>query len=233
MGIKNLTVEILAKALDDICPSYSLLGREALKKKTEKRNAFYQQIENEFDVEWKNLENDFSTKIRELENEKKAVLEHHRERLKREHVNRELDELDKSYEKEVAGKSDSEREEIEKVFLEKTEYINSKNNSRTIEPKLHPVKKNYSKKLESLLSNYKIKEKGYNIRRNQKDRIRMSLQWFVEDFEKVKQFCLSCNIDLKSCYYEVRRRLTMAGRESDELNDLIKKIENHEYQSGT
>jgi hypothetical protein len=109
------------------------------------------------------------------------------------------------------------------------ENIKRSKNIERIPIRLQKAEQSWEGKFKRLRNRFMIKETGYNIRRNQRDRIRASLQWFIEDSDQVLHLCRVSGLDVKNCYYIVRERLHAIGRRSKPLEELIKKIENHEY----
>jgi len=82
----------------------------------------------------------------------------------------------------------------------------------------------WNKKYDKVREQFKEREYVFNNKREELDLIRLSVEGFVKDFERIKHWCVTAGVPLKTCYTEVVLRLSMLGRKSKEIEDIVKKV---------
>ena len=108
----------------------------------------------------------------------------------------------------------------EKIINEKIAAITKKEKDALVK---------HEEKKAKLLKTLEVKALNILIEQERKDLIKTSLDWFINDFEKVLSYCRKADLNVKDCYLEVKNRLSMLGRSSEELDRLIERIEKHDY----
>ena len=260
----GLCLNIINRAIDDICPIY--VGNT--EKRIEERKVKFAEIEKIFDDEKALLKADYAKDVAELElayennkkfweTSKKNLTEEldtftkNKNRIKSEKLHKltgkiknELDYLEKkfvaeevtqdSYVREmaiIAEKKESEAQIIKDYY---TNTINSR--EKIINDKIAAITKKeedfvakHAEKKAKLSKTLEVKALNIIIEQERKDLIKVALEWFINDFEKVLNYCRKENLNVKDCYLEVKNRLALLGRSSEELEKLIERIDRHDY----
>lgn len=234
MGLEYLSALTLSRAINDICPDYSSYDEASKKKKIKERLHKYEALEAAYDAEWEEMEESAEQELKLLLAERDLVFSHIEKRRNSKKIEEKIRVKERKRDEKLLQltKKNTPEVEIQEVrdkFNSEIEELRLKDNSKKVDARLEHSRSVWDRKLTKLKNRYKIKEAGYDIRRNQKDRIRMSLQWFLEDFEEVLKLCRNAKWDVKNCYYVVKERLDLLGRDCPELEEIINKIERHEY----
>lgn len=83
----------------------------------------------------------------------------------------------------------------------------------------------WEKKWKSLKSQYLFLEEAHNNKRFEDDQIRLAIQGFVEETERIQHWCLVSQVSLKDCYREARERLALVKRKIPDIEAAYEKIE--------
>lgn len=249
--LTNLYTEVITQALDDICPADEKQVKERLDK--------YRGIEEAYDKEWELLQSQYEKeqkeflesrtriqeKISQQDNastvdrkiaKKRGTKDRKVARLRRQRAQRlkSLNPFDywATYQREhdeITEEFDETITHCEQKFCEDKNRLNSSRNSVKIKSRREVSDKVWTKNRDLLEKRFKIKEANYNLRRNEEDHIRVAIEWFVNDFEYVLDLCRKVELDVKDCYQTARERIELIGYDTKPVDDILEKIENHEY----
>lgn len=106
-------------------------------------------------------------------------------------------------------------------------------NTEKVERRLSEARATWSRREEELKQKYAFKVSTHNHKRLEQDQIRLSVDWFIHDVPKVLFWCNLAGTTLHECYRGVQRRLVLLGRESKELNEVVKKVKAGDYHDLT
>lgn len=257
---KNLSLTVIAKALDDICPKYENEPQNIRDSLIKERISFFAASEKALDKEWNtlnkeadkevaNLNKERTQVIKKLERTKKTAriklkvksLERNRDKrikylqnkLKNESLRltqqlKTLNPTTKKY-KQIKRKSDrftvSINTKIETAKERYTKIINNtlaSDNSANVDERIKQSKKVWDKKFKKLERQFHEKETIHNNKRIDDDQIRLAVQGFVEERDRINHWCLMIGINPRICYQEVQDRLKLLGRNSLEIDELVR-----------
>lgn len=279
-GHKRLAFEVIARALDDICPVEE--PGEQLRTPEEREEFMRSQLENiklrvqryqiyesELDAEWEQIQRDAVSKftrhvierdstfdrIRATHNGQRIAVGVSRyesqkaSRIKSVTARNEADKNSylKRVEKErVKGISTSQCEidakisEFDKSLKNKIRAITERydayirnllktDNKETVERRLENSKDVWNRRAEELWEQLKVREANHNSKRQEFDQIRLAVDWFIADVEKVVFWCQVAGIPLIQCYEGVKRRLDLMHRQSDEFDAVLQRVKAGEF----
>jgi hypothetical protein len=103
------------------------------------------------------------------------------------------------------------------------------NNKETVERRLENSREVWNRRAEELWEQLKVREANHNSKRQEFDQIRLAIDWFIADVEKVSFWCQVAGIPLIQCYEGVKRRLDLIHRQSDEFDAVLKRVKSGEF----
>lgn len=163
-------------------------------------------------------------KVKDLEHKKQQRLEYlqqkklHEERNLTERLTK-LNPTSKKYiqiSKKLKNFSESMEDKIRKSEIRYNTIINNtlnSDNTEKVTKRLEHSKKVWDKKYEKLKAKYEDRENIYHNKRFELDQIRMSINGFVEEVDRIRHWCLISGVSVKACYNSVKQRILMVGRE--------------------
>ncbi len=104
------------------------------------------------------------------------------------------------------------------------EKVLATDNAKKIEQRIENSIKIWEAKKQKLKIQYQEREKVFNNKRRELDAIRVAVEGFVFEFSSVEKWCNLVGVRPKVCYIEAKERLSLLGRNSKELNDLVDKL---------
>ncbi len=97
-------------------------------------------------------------------------------------------------------------------------------NSKLVDARIKNSEEVWKKRAKRLEKQWRDKELIFENKSYDLDQIRLAIQGFVEETDRIKLLCEMAGVNLLVCYLSVRERLWMIGRNSLEINNLIEKI---------
>lgn len=243
---QKLSLTVLQKALDEICPKFE--DEEKVKERIE----LFEVYELELDEEWEELEREAEREL-ELFYEERNLIFSKIERTKNsnkvqskvdgfetkkqrrvEYLHRKRDQLlgsipldDEKLEQKRERINNQYDEKIRKSEIRFNTIINNTlntDNTENVARRLEQSKKVWDRKYEELKHSFELREIIHNNKRMEFDQIRLAVQGFEEEFERVALWCLMGGVTPLSCYVQVKERMEMIGLETLKIDTMISDI---------
>jgi hypothetical protein len=107
--------------------------------------------------------------------------------------------------------------------------LESTDNGITVQRRIENSKLVWKRREAELVEKWKVREANHNSKRMEFDQIRLAVDWFTYDVDKVAFWCDVAQIPLIQCYEGVKRRLDLIGRHVQEFEETLKQVKAGEF----
>jgi hypothetical protein len=135
-----------------------------------------------------------------------------------------------------AKKRQFDREEQRKIEFTQRRYaviisnVKKTDNRAKVDERLKESQEVWARREQRLREKFALRQQNHNHKRIEQDQVRLALEWFIYDIDKVNHWCMLAGISLMTCYYGVRRRLEMLSRACPEIDEVLQRIKAGEIQ---